>query len=58
MAGPDGHHPTSTGFRRLPEVSEGEAPPEVQAVFGSTEKSFAWSFRVAQDDLFPLRVSH
>lgn len=31
---------------------------EVQAVFGSTEKSFAWSFRVAQDDLFPLRVSH
>lgn len=33
MAGPDGHHPTSTGFRRLPEVSEGDAPPEAQEIF-------------------------
>jgi len=31
---------------------------EVQAVFGGTEKSFTWSFRVAsQDGLFPLRLS-
>jgi len=31
---------------------------EVRAVFGSTEKTFTWSFRVApQNDLFPLRLS-
>ncbi|MGC8967633.1 MAG: CAP domain-containing protein [Thermus sp.] len=31
---------------------------EVRAVFGGTEKSFTWSFRVApQDGLFPLRFS-
>lgn len=33
MAGPDGHHPTGTGYRRLPEVSESDAPPEVQEIF-------------------------
>jgi hypothetical protein len=31
---------------------------EVRAVFGGTEKTFTWSFRVApQDGLFPLRLS-
>jgi hypothetical protein len=31
---------------------------EVRAVFGNTEKTFTWSFRVApQDGLFPLRLS-
>jgi hypothetical protein len=30
----------------------------VRAVFGGTEKTFTWSFRVApQDGLFPLRLS-
>lgn len=42
-----------------PPLDPGEAyRAEVRAVFGSTEKSFTWSFRVAsQDSLFPLRVS-
>jgi hypothetical protein len=31
---------------------------EVRAVFGGTERTFTWSFRVApQDSLFPLRLS-
>jgi hypothetical protein len=40
-------------------LNPGEAyRAEVRAVFGSTEKTFTWSFRVApQDGLFPLRLS-
>jgi hypothetical protein len=40
-------------------LNPGEAyRAEVRAVFGGTERTFTWSFRVApQDGLFPLRLS-